>query len=136
MGRGKVPVFFLLLLFAASPAAGLVCEVTCAVPTTAERRAPARPAEGSAGCHSAATTDPDTPAVRLSPAAAGHCEHSSDHEAINAERVQTPDSRRQALDAIDASRILPCRESPEPVDRAFRHSPQGPRIGFGLAIRV
>lgn len=134
MVRGRIPVFFLLLLFAASPAAGLVCEMTCAVPTTAERRVHA--GDETAGCHSAATTDGDTVSVRLSPTDAVPCEHSIDHEAITAERLQTPDSRGRALTAIDASAILPRRESQELHDSAFRHSPPGRRIGFGLPIRV
>lgn len=136
MIRGRIPAFCLLFLLAASPAAGVVCEMTCAEPASGERRVPAGLSDGSAACHSSATPDRDTPSVRLLPAAAGHCEHGSDYEAIAAERAQPPDSRGHGLAVIAASAILSCGGSQDLHDGAFRDSPQGLRIGFGLPIRV
>jgi hypothetical protein len=129
MRRGRLLVILLLVLFAGHPVAGLVCEATC------EPAAPAQPEQESAGCHAAAA-DRGVPSVRVSAADEERCEHGSVREALTAERWQSSDSRVQSSGAIDTTPGRPHRESHELPDNAPRYSPPGPRVGFGLPIRV
>jgi hypothetical protein len=130
MLRGRLPVILLLGLFAGHPVAGLVCEATCGTPGTHTQ-----PAVQNAGCHAAATADP-APPVRVSAADAERCDHGSVREALTGDRWQASSPRGQASGATETIPSLLRQDSRALHGGASRYSPPGPRVGFGLAIRV
>jgi hypothetical protein len=135
MLRGRIPVLLMLVLFAGHPVAGLVCQVGCGA-RAPEPAAQAQRAVQGPGCHPAAPADGAVPVVRLAEADAQHCEHDGTRVVLTAERWHVFEWRVQASDAIETLQSPPRRDSRAPRDAASRYLPPGPRVGFGLAIRV